>query len=137
MRKLVRLPDWRNRLIAYLQSSARKPLVEGEHDCALFLAGGVLAMTGVDYAENYRGAYSSTATGLRLLRTDGFTDHADFARAFLAPKPVSMALEGDGAVIREGRVPALGIVQGASVYVLRETGLGLVPLSAASEALEV
>lgn len=137
MTRLVRLPDWRNRLIAFLTDCAARPFVEGEHDCALFLAGGVQAMTGVDYAAPYRGAYRSTAEGLRLLRAKGFKDHVALARARLASKPVSMGFEGDGAVIREGRVPALGIVQGASVYVLRTTGFGIVPLAAASEVLEV
>ncbi|MBW4708616.1 hypothetical protein KX928_12560 [Roseobacter sp. YSTF-M11] len=132
-----RRPDWRNRLIIYLHAAARRPFVAGEHDCALFLAGGVEAMTGVDYAERYRGAYSSTKAGLRLLQIDGFTDHVDLALCCLPSKPVSMAFEGDGAVIREGRVLSLGIVQGASIYVLRASGLGTVPLTAAAEALGV
>lgn len=137
MSDFKRLPDWRNRLITYLHESARKPFVEGEHDCALFLAGGVHAMTGVDFAAAFRGKYTTTKGGLKLLREEGFVDHADLARQRLAQKPVAMAFEGDGAVIQESRVPALGIVQGAAIYVLRETGLGTVPLTFASEALEV
>ena len=135
--RLTRYPDWRRRLIAYLESCARRSFQDGEHDCALFLAGGIEAMTGQDYAAGYRGAYTSLAAGLKLLRKDGFEDHVDLARRTLPMKPVSMAREGDGAIVTEMPLPALGIVQGSGVYVLRETGLGLVPLTAASAALEV
>ncbi|WP_375227494.1 DUF6950 family protein [Roseobacter sp. S98] len=134
---LQRHPDWRNRLIAYLTTCARRPFEPGKHDCALFLAGGVLAMTGVDFAAPYRGRYTTVAEGVRLLRRHDFADHAALARTSLVSRPVSMAREGDGAIVREGASPALGIVQGAGIYVLRETGLGLMPLTAAEDVLEV
>lgn len=133
----ARLPDWRPRLIDYLHDCVRRPFAHGEHDCALFLAGGVQAMTGVDYAAPYRGRYTSLAEGLRLLRQDGFEDHAALARSALVSKPISMAFEGDGAIVMEARVPALGIVQGAGIYVLHESGLALVPLTRGVAALEV
>lgn len=132
-----RLPDWRPRLVDYLHACVRKPFMPGEHDCALFLAGGVLAMTGVDYATAYRGQYDTIPAGLRLLRADGFEDHTALARSALPVKPVSMAVEGDGAIVLEGRAAALGIVQGAGIYVLQESGLALVPLTRGYIALEV
>lgn len=134
---LTRLPDWRSRLIAYLEHAARRPFEEGQHDCALFLAGGVQAMTGMDLAGTYRGRYQSTKAGLKLLRRDGFADHIALAQARLASKPVSMGCEGDGAIVPGGALPALGIVQGAAIYVLRDAGLGTVPLTAASDVLGV
>lgn len=132
-----RLPDWRKRLLVYLQAAARKPFEAGVHDCALFLAGGVQAMTGRDYAAAYRGQYTTTKAGLKLLRAAGFADHVDLAKSTLPAKAVSMGFEGDGAVIGDGPVPALGIVQGAGIYVLRREGLGIVPLTVAACVLEV
>ena len=44
---------------------------------------------------------------------------------------------GDLAVIGTGPDAALGVVQGALIYVLRETGLELMPLGAANEYLGV
>lgn len=132
-----RLPDWRTNLVAYLHEAARRPFEEGVHDCALFLAGGVQAMTSYDYAFEYRGKYTTTKGGLKLLRAAGYADHVDLARTALRSKPVAMACEGDGAVISDGSVAALGIVQGSSIYVLRSAGLGLVPLTAATYVLEV
>jgi hypothetical protein len=132
-----RFSDWRSRLIQYLAAASRKPFREGQHDCALFLAGAVEAMTGVDYAAPYRGRYTTLRGGMRILRKDGFADHIVLARAHLHEKPISFAAEGDGAYLHAEGSVQLGLVQGAQVYVLRPEGLGLVPLTAATAALEV
>ena len=133
---IKRLPDWRTRLIEYLAQSARAAFVPGTHDCALFLAGGVAAMTDRDYASDFRGKYDTTRAGLKLIKAAGFEDHIALARHHLRQKSVAFANEGDGAVV-PGAVPALGIVQGAGVYVLREDGLGIEPLTSATMVLEV
>ena len=107
------------------------------NDCALFLAGGVAAMTGQDYAAPYRGRYTTTRGGLRILRNEGFADHLALAEHHLKREPVAFANAGDGAAVEwEGQL-ALGIIQGAQIYVLNEAGLALVPLSSAICALEV
>lgn len=138
MTKIVkRTPNWRLDLISYLEASARRPFRHGTHDCALFLAGGVLAMTGVDFAAPYRGRYTTQRGGFRVLKADGYADHIALARAKLSEKPVAFAREGDGAIIPGALVDALGIVQGSMIYVLRENGLACVPLTAASRVLEV
>lgn len=135
--RLVRLPDWRERLVRYLADVSRVPFKDGVHDCALFLAGGVHAMTDVDYAAPYRGRYTTLRGGIRILRKDGFRDHLALARACLREKPVAFANEGDGACLETEQGPALGIVQGEQVYVLSPSGLGLVALTSIICALEV
>lgn len=135
--KIRRLPDWRSRLIDYLADAARSPFEEGQYDCALFFAGGVQAMTGVDHAEAYRGRYSTTKGGLRILRKDGFDDHIALAAHYLPEKPVAFAAEGDGAVIPTPDGPALGIVQGEGVYVLSPDRMAIVPLVTATRAFGV
>ena len=135
--EIRRRPDWRIRLIAYLERCARTPFEDGQHDCALFLAGGVEAITGHDYATEFRGAYSTTTGGFKLLRKRGFKDHVDLARHHLPTKPVAFAHEGDGAVVPTDGIDALGIVQGAMIYVLGEHGLGARPLTDATLVLKV
>lgn len=134
---LKRRPDWRARLIAYLARAAREPFAEGRHDCALFLAGGVEAMTGVDYAAPYRGRYTTTRGGLRLLRRAGFADHVALAARHLPECPPAFAAEGDGAAVETPEGPALGIVQGEGVYVPGPAGLAVVPLTTAARAFRV
>ncbi len=134
---LRRLPDWRARLLTYVANAAQTPFEEGKHDCALFFAGAVDAMTGVDFAAPWRGRYTTTRGGLRVLRRDGFADHVALAAYHLPGKPPAFLAVGDGAVVETDDGPALGVVQGAQVYILLPHGLGLVPVTAAARGFEV
>ncbi len=137
MTAVPRFPDWRARLQDYLQKVSRTPFEDGVNDCALFLAGGVEAMTGKDYAAPYRGRYTTIRGGMRILKRAGFEDHIDLALHHLKEKPVAFANVGDGAVVVNGNEPALGIVQGPSIFVLMEHGIAHVPLTQARTVLEV
>lgn len=133
----MRLHDWEHRLTRYVTEVARSGFAYGEHDCALFAAGAVKAVTGIDPGAPWRGRYSSFKGGLKLVLKDGFADHVDIMRRHCPLIPSSSVMPGDLAVIGTGRDAALGVVQGALIYVLRETGLGLMPLGAAQEYLGV
>lgn len=126
-----RRPDWLARLTVYLAAAARQPYAIGTHDCALFAAGAVEAVTGHDPAAVWRGAYDSKMAGLRLLRAAGHDDHLAATSATLPEIAPPFAAPGDIAAVHDGAgQTALGVVQGEMVYVLRETGLGLVPRTA-------
>lgn len=135
--KLSRVPDWRARLQAYINAAMDRGFRPGRFDCALFAAGAVEAMTGVDLARGHRG-YRTLNEGRRKLRERGFEDAVALAAAVLSEKPVSLAQAGDLAVVedREGEA-ALGVVQGARIYVLHPAGIGLLPLRAAFRAFRV
>lgn len=136
--RVERLDGWRLDLMQYLGEVARSEIKIGRHDCALFAAGAVQAMTGVDFAAPYRGRYKTLQGGLRILAQDGFGDHVDLARAHFTAVPVASGCPGDLAVIEAEPVRALGIIQGGGIYVLQfEGGLGLVPLTRAIEVLRV
>lgn len=130
--ELVRLPDWRVRLEAYLRDLRGMPFRWGQLDCALFAAGGVKAMTGVDLARGWRG-YRTQAEGLRKLTRAGFADHADLVTSILPEIHPSAVLMGDVVLI----AGALCIVQGRFAYAIGPAGLGLVPLVAADRAWRV
>lgn len=138
--QIQRQSGWQMRLCQYLSTSARTQFQDGQHDCALFAAGAVAAMTGVDLAEGWRGRYSTIRGGMRVLRKAGYEDHVALAAAHLRERTRQAgdaAQPGDLAVIPTDDGPALGVVQGVQVYVLRRDGLGLVPLSAAIRIFEV
>ena len=137
IRPIARFPDWRTRLVRYLCEVAHLPFEDGVHDCALFFAGALEAMTGFDVAAPYRGRYSTLRGGFRIVRRDGYRDHVAWVQSHLETKPVALARQGDGAVVETPDGDALGIVQGAGIYVLLPSGLALVPLTAARCALEV
>lgn len=122
----MRHPDWQTRLASYLAEVRELPFSYGFHDCALFVAGAVKAMTGDDPARGWRG-YRSHAAGIRKLRAAGYEDHVARAASLFAEVPVVDAMPGDIAVVATETGPALGIVQGRLIYLVTPEGLGLRP----------
>lgn len=135
---MQRKPDWHMALCQYLAEAGRAPFAHGTHDCALFAAGAVAAMTGEDPAARWRGKYKSLKGGLGAMRRAGVADHVAMAARVLAEIPPAMARPGDIAVIPDGDLPALGVVQGEWIYVLAPGGgLALVELTRAARAFRV
>lgn len=130
---------WRDALFDYVHAAAREPFAWGSHDCALFAAGAVAAMTGKDFGSPYRGKYKTLRGGLGLLRRKGFADHAELAASLFEEIHPSKAHVGDIAAIEEDGHVALGIVQGPRIYVLRHgaAGIGTVGLLDAKRAFRV
>ena len=64
---MPRHSNWTAPLIEYLAAAARRPFKPGHHDCALFAAGAVAAMTGTDFAAQWRGRYTTLRGGLRVI----------------------------------------------------------------------
>lgn len=97
-----RLIDWEARLAAYLDSVRDKPYGFGAHDCILHAANGVKAVSGQDYARGFRRKYRSLASGLRLIRENGFADIPALVTSKLGePIPPALARRGD-VVMNEG-----------------------------------
>lgn len=71
MKSFARHQDWEERLSLYLDRVADQPFSWGEHDCALFSADCVKAMTGGDPAEAYRGKYDTARGAALALREHG------------------------------------------------------------------
>lgn len=135
---MTRLPDWKPRLVAYMRDTQiERRHATTEPDCALFVAGAVLAMTGIDPAAAWRDRYPTVAAGQKLLRREGFADHVDLVASRLPEIPPALAQVGDIAVIEADRLDCLGIVQGPRIYVLGHTGVSTVPLTSASRAFKV
>lgn len=135
---MIRRPDWQSRLVDYLGRASRTPFAPGRHDCALFAAGAVEAMTGVDLAASWRGRYRSLRGGVRVLRREGYRDHVALAAAhFRARVAHEVAMPGDLAAVPTPDGPALGVVQGRFAYVVGPSGLGMVPAASAVTVFEV
>lgn len=133
----MRFPDWQSRLVSYLSEVSRKPFGYGTHDCALFAAGAVAAMTGIDLAEGWHGRYTDLLGGMRVLRAAGYRDHVHLVEANFEAIPVAFAAMGDIAVVPSPEGDALGIVQGEGIYVLTLTQLSVEPISHAKRAFRV
>ncbi len=134
---LAKTDGWQGRLITYVAGITYQPFVEGQHDCALFAAGAVQAMTGQDLAARWRGTYATTAKGLAALKRAGFADHITLVAAHFAEINARDAMPGDIAVIEGPLGLALGVVQGAGVYALIDRGVGIVPVAHILRAFRV
>ena len=136
---MKRKTNWRPLLAAYVESVAHTPFAWGSHDCALFAAGAVEAMTGEDIAKGFRGRYTTLAGGLRLLKKSGHNTHADLATSLFEEVHPSQAQVGDLAAIEVDGGMALGVVQGERIYVIGpgESRLGTVALRQAARAFRV
>lgn len=131
-------PGWQARLVAYLAATARAEFSLGLMDCALHGASALEAMTGVDLAAPYRGRYTTFRGGLRVLRKDGYADHIALATAHLRTREAGQtARPGDLAVVETDEGPALGVVQGQSIYLRAPSGLALLPVAQATTVFEV
>lgn len=133
---MTRHPDWQNRLADYVAGVAAMPFAWGIHDCALFTAGAVRAMTGRDLARGWRG-YRSRGAGLRKLAAAGLEDPVALAASLLPEIAPLAAMPGDVVAHATETGPALGILQGRGFYALTPTGLAILPRAGVLRAFRV
>lgn len=115
-------PDWHNRLIAVIRAAEKRPFLWGEHDCCLFAADCVEAMTGENFANGWRGTYDSeTGAKKSLLRGGGSLENV--LAKYLDEVPVKMAQRGDIAIVENAGTRCAGVIYGGAVWVPGETGL--------------
>lgn len=128
---IARREDWPSRLAAALEAARDKPFRWGEHDCGLFAADCVLAMTDIDPAALYRGQYDDETGAretLRMLSGGGL--RAAWTKALgPAMNNVRFAKRGDVVLVEVGGVEAAGVVVGSRVACATEGGFMLVPAS--------
>jgi hypothetical protein len=100
---------WESSLSNYLQEVEYEPFKWGSHDCALFAAGAVKAMTGTDLAEQFRGNYDTARGAVKALREFGAGKlQATVTQGLGEPQHIAYAHRGD-VVSYEG---SLGICVG-------------------------
>lgn len=117
----------------YLSSTRTRRFKPGRHDCALFVAGWVMKLTGIDHAEQWRG-YKSLKAGRAALVDAGFKNHVEYVASILDEIPPSMAQTGD--IVAADR-NAMGIVSSDRVFVLRHDGIGHISRMRAKRAFRV
>jgi hypothetical protein len=127
----MRLPDWEARLHEYLDSVAAEPFAYGKHDCALFVAGVVNAMTGHDFGAPFRGRYKSAAGAVRALRLYGAGNLESTLTAALG-FPVHPSRAGRGDIVTDGI--SAGVCMGGVAKFATDIGMTDLPRSAWRQA---
>lgn len=135
---MIRRDDWRSRLSACIGEALQRPFEWGVHDCALFAADAVLAMTGEDPAEAFRGRYRTQIGAARVLHREGFKGLLGLAQSRLNLIPAAMASDGDLIAIPDGLAgETLGVVAGALIAAPGPDRLEFIPRTSASFAFHV
>ena len=128
---MSRISGWEDRLRSYVVSVKDTPFVWGQHDCLLFAAGCVQAVTGRDLADNYRGKYSTARQAKQLLKQitagEGTVDAA-LDRVGQRLPSVLAARRGDLVATVAGRGPCIGVVGPGGCFFVSERGLFRVPI---------
>jgi hypothetical protein len=112
----VRVYNWWEALIQCIEDHRHTPLKWGEWDCCQFAAACVLAMTGIDYRDQFP-AYASEKDALRIIAGFGSVD-ALISSVLGKSKPVAFAKRGDIIMIEAGAGPAVGVCLGVMCAVM-------------------
>lgn len=117
----------------YIDSVAGKRFQWGVNDCLIMVAGAVELLTGVDHADGFRGRYNSLAEGKALIGTTLLR----FVAERLDGIRTVDATDGDVGAVKQGREWGFGVFIGPYLYVMTETGIGILPRSDAVKAFKV
>lgn len=125
---MQRRDDWASRLIATVDAADRAPFVWGKHDCALFAADCVQAMTGEDFAAPFRGRYDNALGSVRALKMMGVASLEEYVVNVLGePITPTLAMRGDVVMVDTPTGMALGVVVGIEAAVVGISGLVYLP----------
>lgn len=140
LRRAGRRSDWPKRLIAAVEAARGRRFAWGQHDCALFAATCVEAMTGLDLAAGLRGAYGNARAAVAALDAMfGVKTLAELGDLLFGP-PIDPALaqRGDVALVDVSEIgEAAGVVLGRFVAAPGPLGVVNVPRDRATRAWRV
>lgn len=114
---MPRLRTWQSALAAVFAARRRMPFQWGTHDCCMFPADCVLAVTGNDLAADLRGTYSTEAEADAVLQRLGGI--VEIAIARLGPVvSTEQAQPGDVGllIVPAGQRPSLAVYGGGGLW---------------------
>jgi hypothetical protein len=145
---MSRRPGWERALADYIEAARYRPFQWGRHDCLLFAAGAVCALTGDDLA-GWLPPYDNIHRARSLLREYGDGALAAAVSKYLGPPLAGplFARRGDVALVKPAvagadRAPvimqeSLGVVVGAHVAMPGINAMAFLPVSQALLAWRV
>ena len=138
---LQRLPNWPALLAAEIEAARDRPFAWGSHDCALFVCNCILAITGQDFAERFRGQYKTERGAKYQLARRGYDTFEALARSrFGDPlETVRLAGRGDPVFVSNDLGFACGVVDlnGREFVAVSTDGLEHFPIDLATLAWRV
>jgi hypothetical protein len=125
---MSRKENWPSFLFEEIEKARKAPFSWAEHNCALWSADVVLAMTGVDYAAEFRAKVKTEKSALRFLKKKSL-------KAIVSDRlqeiPLKMAQRGDVVLMTSNGLEALGICLGELAAFITKDGLTFYPIDRA------
>jgi len=122
----MRVADWEARLASLVVEAQTRRFAWGVFDCCIFAADAVQAMTGKDPMDGLRG-YTTWRQAILLVRRLGGLPAA-VKQALGEPLSVPTLAQRGDVVLVNTKLPALGVVVGASALVPLSTGVQRFPV---------
>lgn len=111
----MRIGNWENELVNYLEISNSISFEWGQNDCCLWVSKFVDKIKGYNNSKDWIGLYDTEEGANALMQSRGFADTAAIADSVLPVKPLKQAKRGDIILHPCG---ALGICDGRRSYFL-------------------
>jgi len=118
--------NWERALSEIITLHRTTPFKWGSHDCAVFAANVIWAISGEDPARELRGTYKSAQQAKGALKRRGHTLLSFVDSKFARLQRVSMAKRGDLVFYRDEKSPfkgSLGVCEGLYSWFADEHGL--------------
>jgi hypothetical protein len=131
-----RVQDWQVRFADICNERKDAKFVWGSHDCCLWAADVVLALTGTDFGKPFRGQYDSALGAARVLEQHGGVE-AIATKSLGNPIPTLMAGVGDIVAVEVAGRKSLAVCNGAYLLAPGLTALELLGFDAAVAAWKV
>lgn len=125
----MRRKDWVSRLLAVVDDAQGRPFEWGQHDCCLFAARCIDAVTGSDWAVDLELWYWDESTALAYIKAEG-SIRASVSRRFGEPVAPLLARRGDLVLVDSPIGEAVTVCVGPSLVGAAPSGLTVLPLSA-------
>lgn len=124
----TRRDNWPDLLAQFIEQRRDQPFAWAQNDCCIFAADWVELCTGVDYAQPWRGRYSSGLGAVRFLDEAGGVEALVEALGLQRVTP-QQAGRGDIVTQEAGRGITLGICLGDRTAFVAKSGLVFGPIT--------
>lgn len=136
MCRIQKAEGWEQRLADYVESRRGVEFEWGRHDCCVFTAGAIEAMTGADFTSAHQ-RYSTALGAARVIRDAGGISALPGRHGLHQIEPLSCAGRGDVVLVEIDGRESLGVCLGADSFFASAIGIATIKTAACVAAWRV